>query len=152
MASSFFLIAKNDLKWGALDISSTHPTTDDDGVIMLVAIGLEIQEMSWLKPQNIPKWNTCSRYFDHTLYKNDSNKKKSCKLRLQRGKTSQKALDMIWVFLKGTIVKPKMIQMNLKWTRSLVGFKTPHPFLSLFLITIKQKERKCDEGWRLSLG
>lgn len=44
MASSFFVIAKNDLKWGApgIWIFHSHPKIDDCAVIMLVVIGLEI--------------------------------------------------------------------------------------------------------------
>lgn len=55
-------------------IFHSHPKITDNGVIMLVVIGLEIQEISQVKPQTIPKWNMFFHYFDHKLYRIDNKK------------------------------------------------------------------------------
>ena len=64
-----------------MNLFHSYPTLDDDGVIMLV-IGIEIEEMSRVKTTTL---NMCFHYFDHTLYRNDNKKKerKPCKLKLQ---------------------------------------------------------------------
>lgn len=63
------------------------------------AIGLEIWEICEVKPQNKN---------DHTLYINDY----KIIIQVTVSRTSQEEFDMVWEFLEGKIVQPKLIQIN----------------------------------------
>lgn len=112
MASSSFVITKNYLKWGAPQIRFFSHSSQKRWWW-----GHYVSSDWPRNPRNdlteTTKWK-CFCYFDHRLYRKDNNKKrKSCKLRLRRGKPHKKRSTWSVFVLRGKTDKPKLIQINL---------------------------------------